>query len=176
MITRRVSFFVPIGLCGKTSLRLLLNKALQGPCAVLCLTVVTIFILLFRSVKGGSVSLSPFRGITCVFVTVSKLTVKRCVLELALRSISGFNSSSFSTELSLISLFFVVLFLMLVLCVCRLNCSGRRGVQLLRRRRVCRLREARFGDLSRAARQLQGVGRSVRVCISTVGMLTGSGG
>lgn len=115
LVAEHISFFIPVTLYKRASMELLSGGELRKPYTMLYLAMIAIFVLLFHYIGNKDISLSPFQKVAYIFIAISGLAIGHYILRLTLESVDKFDDSSFSARLSLINLFFIVLFLALML-------------------------------------------------------------
>ena len=124
LVAEQISFFIPVTLYKGASLELLLGGTLRKPYTMLYLAMIAVFVLLFHSIGNKDISLSPFQKVAYIFIAISGLAIGHYILRLTLESVDKFGDSSFSARLSLVDLFFIILFLVLMLYIYQLGyCS-----------------------------------------------------
>ena len=112
LVAEQISFFIPVTLYKGAPLELLLGGTLRKPYTMLYLAMIAVFVLLFHSIGNKDISLSPFQKVAYIFIAISGLAIGHYILRLTLESVDKFGDSSFSARLSLVDLFFIILFLL----------------------------------------------------------------
>lgn len=136
LVAEQISFFIPVTLYKGASLELLLGGTLRKPYTMLYLAMIAVFVLLFHSIGNKDISLSPFQKVAYIFIAISGLAIGHYILRLTLESVDKFGDSSFSARLSLVDLFFIILFLVLMLYIYQLGYSKEENIRLLEEQKI----------------------------------------
>lgn len=155
LVAEQISFFIPVTLYKGASLELLLGGTLRKPYTMLYLAMIAVFVLLFHSIGNKDISLSPFQKVAYIFIAISGLAIGHYILRLTLESVDKFGDSSFSARLSLVDLFFIILFLVLMLYIYQLGCSKEENIRLLEEQKIYELERTEFNSLSETTERLR---------------------
>lgn len=116
---------------------------------------IAVFVLLFHSIGNKDISLSPFQKVAYIFIAISGLAIGHYILRLTLESVDKFGDSSFSARLSLVDLFFIILFLVLMLYIYQLGYSKEENIRLLEEQKIYELERTEFNSLSETTERLR---------------------
>lgn len=155
LVAEQISFFIPVTLYKGASLELLLGGTLRKPYTMLYLAMIAVFVLLFHSIGNKDISLSPFQKVAYIFIAISGLAIGHYILRLTLESVDKFGDSSFSARLSLVDLFFIILFLVLMLYIYQLGYSKEENIRLLEEQKIYELERTEFNSLSETTERLR---------------------
>ena len=165
LVAEQISFFIPVTLYKGASLELLLGGTLRKPYTMLYLAMIAVFVLLFHSIGNKDISLSPFQKVAYIFIAISGLAIGHYILRLTLESVDKFGDSSFSARLSLVDLFFIILFLVLMLYIYQLGYSKEENIRLLEEQKIYELERTEFNSLSETTERLRKMKHDMQIYV-----------
>ena len=171
LVTEQISFFIPVTLYKGESLELLLGGTLRKPYTMLYLAMIAVFVLLFHSIGNKDISLSPFQKVAYIFIAISGLAIGHYILRLTLESVDKFGDSSFSARLSLVDLFFIILFLVLMLYIYQLGYSKEENIRLLEEQKIYELERTEFNSLSETTERLRKMKHDMQIYVDAINVL-----
>lgn len=171
LVAEQISFFIPITLYKGASLELLLGGTLRKPYTMLYLAMIAVFVLLFHSIGNKDISLSPFQKVAYIFIAISGLAIGHYILRLTLESVDKFGDSSFSARLSLVDLFFIILFLVLMLYIYQLGYSKEENIRLLEEQKIYELERTEFNSLSETTERLRKMKHDMQIYVDAINVL-----
>lgn len=171
LVAEQISFFIPVTLYKGASLELLLGGTLRKPYTMLYLAMIAVFVLLFHSIGNKDISLSPFQKVAYIFIAISGLAIGHYILRLTLESVDKFGDSSFSTRLSLVDLFFIILFLVLMLYIYQLGYSKEENIRLLEEQKIYELERTEFNSLSETTERLRKMKHDMQIYVDAINVL-----
>lgn len=171
LVAEQISFFIPVTLYKGASLELLLGGTLRKPYTMLYLAMIAVFVLLFHSIGNKDISLSPFQKVAYIFIAISGLAIGHYILRLTLESVDKFGDSSFSARLSLVDLFFIILFLVLMLYIYQLGYSKEENIRLLEEQKIYELERTEFNSLSETTEQLRKMKHDMQIYVDAINVL-----
>lgn len=171
LVAEQISFFIPVTLYKGASLELLLGGTLRKPYTMLYLAMIAVFVLLFHSIGNKDVSLSPFQKVAYIFIAISGLAIGHYILRLTLESVDKFGDSSFSARLSLVDLFFIILFLVLMLYIYQLGYSKEENIRLLEEQKIYELERTEFNSLSETTERLRKMKHDMQIYVDAINVL-----
>lgn len=171
LVAEQISFFIPVTLYKGASLDLLLGGTLRKPYTMLYLAMIAVFVLLFHSIGNKDISLSPFQKVAYIFIAISGLAIGHYILRLTLESVDKFGDSSFSARLSLVDLFFIILFLVLMLYIYQLGYSKEENIRLLEEQKIYELERTEFNSLSETTEQLRKMKHDMQIYVDAINVL-----
>lgn len=171
LVAEQISFFIPVTLYKGASLELLLGGTLRKPYTMLYLAMIAVFVLLFHSIGNKDISLSPFQKVAYIFIAISGLAIGHYILRLALESVDKFGDSSFSARLSLVDLFFIILFLVLMLYIYQLGYSKEENIRLLEEQKIYELERTEFNSLSETTERLRKMKHDMQIYVDAINVL-----
>lgn len=171
LVAEQISFFIPVTLYKGASLELLLGGTLQKPYTMLYLAMIAVFVLLFHSIGNKDISLSPFQKVAYIFIAISGLAIGHYILRLTLESVDKFGDSSFSARLSLVDLFFIILFLVLMLYIYQLGYSKEENIRLLEEQKIYELERTEFNSLSETTERLRKMKHDMQIYVDAINVL-----
>lgn len=171
LVAEQISFFIPVTLYKGASLELLLGGTLRKPYTMLYLAMIAVFVLLFHSIGNKDISLSPFQKVAYIFIAISGLAIGHYILRLTLESVDKFGDSSFSARLSLVDLFFIILFLVLMLYIYQLGYSKEENIRLLEEQKIYELERTEFNSLSETAERLRKMKHDMQIYVDAINVL-----
>lgn len=171
LVTEQISFFIPVTLYKGASLELLLGGTLRKPYTMLYLAMIAVFVLLFHSIGNKDISLSPFQKVAYIFIAISGLAIGHYILRLTLESVDKFGDSSFSARLSLVDLFFIILFLVLMLYIYQLGYSKEENIRLLEEQKIYELERTEFNSLSETTERLRKMKHDMQIYVDAINVL-----
>lgn len=171
LVAEQISFFIPVTLYKGASLELLLGGTLRKPYTMLYLAMIAVFVLLFHSIGNKDISLSPFQKVAYIFIAISGLAIGHYILRLTLESVDKFGDSSFSARLSLVDLFFIILFLVLMLYIYQLGYSKEENIRLLEEQKIYELERTEFNSLSEATERLRKMKHDMQIYVDAINVL-----
>lgn len=171
LVAEQISFFIPVTLYKGASLELLLGGTLRKPYTMLYLAMIAVFVLLFHSIGNKDISLSPFQKVAYIFIAISGLAIGHYILRLTLESVDKFGDSSFSARLSLVDLFFIILFLVLMLYIYQLGYSKEENIRLLEEQKIYELERTEFNSLSETTERLRKMKHDMQIYVDTINVL-----
>lgn len=171
LVAEQISFFIPVTLYKGASLELLLGGTLRKPYTMLYLAMIAVFVLLFHSIGNKDISLSPFQKVAYIFIAISGLAIGRYILRLTLESVDKFGDSSFSARLSLVDLFFIILFLVLMLYIYQLGYSKEENIRLLEEQKIYELERTEFNSLSETTERLRKMKHDMQIYVDAINVL-----
>lgn len=170
-VAEQISFFIPVTLYKGASLELLLGGTLRKPYTMLYLAMIAVFVLLFHSIGNKDISLSPFQKVAYIFIAISGLAIGHYILRLTLESVDKFGDSSFSARLSLVDLFFIILFLVLMLYIYQLGYSKEENIRLLEEQKIYELERTEFNSLSETTERLRKMKHDMQIYVDAINVL-----
>lgn len=171
LVAEQISFFIPVTLYKGASLELLLGGTLRKPYTMLYLAMIAVFVLLFHSIGNKDISLSPFQKVVYIFIAISGLAIGHYILRLTLESVDKFGDSSFSARLSLVDLFFIILFLVLMLYIYQLGYSKEENIRLLEEQKIYELERTEFNSLSETTERLRKMKHDMQIYVDAINVL-----
>lgn len=171
LVAEQISFFIPVTLYKGASLELLLGGTLRKPYTMLYLAMIAVFVLLFHSIGNKDISLSPFQKVAYIFIAISGLAIGHYILTLTLESVDKFGDSSFSARLSLVDLFFIILFLVLMLYIYQLGYSKEENIRLLEEQKIYELERTEFNSLSETTERLRKMKHDMQIYVDAINVL-----
>lgn len=171
LVAEQISFFIPVTLYKGASLELLLGGTLRKPYTMLYLAMIAVFVLLFHSIGNKDISLSPFQKVAYIFIAISGLAIGHYILRLTLESVDKFGDSSFSARLSLVDLFFIILFLVLMLYIYQLGYSKEENIRLLEEQKIYELEMTEFNSLSETTERLRKMKHDMQIYVDAINVL-----
>lgn len=171
LVAEQISFFIPVTLYKGASLELLLGGTLRKPYTMLYLAMIAVFVLLFHSIGNKDISLSPFQKVAYIFIAISGLAIGHYILRLTLESVDKFGDSSFSARLSLVDLFFIILFLVLMLYIYQLGYSKEKNIRLLEEQKIYELERTEFNSLSETTERLRKMKHDMQIYVDAINVL-----
>ena len=171
LVTEQISFFISVTLYKGASLELLLGGTLRKPYTMLYLAMIAVFVLLFHSIGNKDISLSPFQKVAYIFIAISGLAIGHYILRLTLESVDKFGDSSFSARLSLVDLFFIILFLVLMLYIYQLGYSKEENIRLLEEQKIYELERTEFNSLSETTERLRKMKHDMQIYVDAINVL-----
>lgn len=171
LVAEQISFFIPVTLYKGASLDLLLGGTLRKPYTMLYLAMIAVFVLLFHSIGNKDISLSPFQKVAYIFIAISGLAIGHYILRLTLESVDKFGDSSFSARLSLVDLFFIILFLVLMLYIYQLGYSKEENIRLLEEQKIYELERTEFNSLSETTERLRKMKHDMQIYVDAINVL-----
>lgn len=171
LVAEQISFFIPVTLYKGASLELLLGGTLRKPYTMLYLAMIAVFVLLFHSIGNKDISLSPFQKVAYIFIAISGLAIGHYILRLTLESVDKFGDSSFSARLSLVDLFFIILFLVLMLYIYQLGYSKEENIRLLEKQKIYELERTEFNSLSETTERLRKMKHDMQIYVDAINVL-----
>lgn len=171
LVAEQISFFIPVTLYKGASLELLLGGTLRKPYTMLYLAMIAVFVLLFHSIGNKDISLSPFQKVAYIFIAISGLAIGHYILRLTLESVDKFGDSSFSARLSLVDLFFIILFLVLMLYIYQLGYSKEENILLLEEQKIYELERTEFNSLSETTERLRKMKHDMQIYVDAINVL-----
>lgn len=171
LVAEQISFFIPVTLYKGASLELLLGGTLRKPYTMLYLAMIAVFVLLFHSIGNKDISLSPFHKVAYIFIAISGLAIGHYILRLTLESVDKFGDSSFSARLSLVDLFFIILFLVLMLYIYQLGYSKEENIRLLEEQKIYELERTEFNSLSETTERLRKMKHDMQIYVDAINVL-----
>lgn len=171
LVAEQISFFIPVTLYKGASLELLLGGTLRKPYTMLYLAMIAVFVLLFHSIGNKDISLSPFQKVAYIFIAISGLAIGHYILRLTLESVDKFGDSSFSARLSLVDLFFIILFLVLMLYIYQLGYSKEENIRLLEEQKIYELERTEFNSLSETTERLRKMKHDIQIYVDAINVL-----
>lgn len=171
LVAEQISFFIPVTLYKGASLELLLGGTLRKPYTMLYLAMIAVFVLLFHSIGNKDISLSPFQKVAYIFIAISGLAIGHYILRLTLESVDKFGDSSFSARLSLVDLFFIILFLVLMLYIYQLGYSKEENIRLLEEQKIYELERTEFNSLSETTERLLKMKHDMQIYVDAINVL-----
>lgn len=171
LVAEQISFFIPVTLYKGASLELLLGGTLRKPYTMLYLAMIAVFVLLFHSIGNKDISLSPFQKVAYIFIAISGLAIGHYILRLTLESVDKFGDSSFSARLSLVDLFFIILFLVLMLYIYQLGYSKEENIRLLEEQKIYELERTEFNSLSETTERLRKTKHDMQIYVDAINVL-----
>lgn len=171
LVAEQISFFIPVTLYKGASLELLLGGTLRKPYIMLYLAMIAVFVLLFHSIGNKDISLSPFQKVAYIFIAISGLAIGHYILRLTLESVDKFGDSSFSARLSLVDLFFIILFLVLMLYIYQLGYSKEENIRLLEEQKIYELERTEFNSLSETTERLRKMKHDMQIYVDAINVL-----
>lgn len=171
LVAEQISFFIPVTLYKGAPLELLLGGTLRKPYTMLYLAMIAVFVLLFHSIGNKDISLSPFQKVAYIFIAISGLAIGHYILRLTLESVDKFGDSSFSARLSLVDLFFIILFLVLMLYIYQLGYSKEENIRLLEEQKIYELERTEFNSLSETTERLRKMKHDMQIYVDTINVL-----
>ena len=171
LVAEQISFFIPVTLYKGASLELLLGGTLRKPYTMLYLAMIAVFVLLFHSIGNKDISLSPFQKVAYIFIAISGLAIGHYILRLTLESVDKFGDSSFSARLSLVDLFFIILFLVLMLYIYQLGYSKEENIRLLEEQKIYELERTEFNSLSETTERLRKMKHDMQIYADAINVL-----
>lgn len=171
LVAEQISFFIPVTLYKGASLELLLGGTLWKPYTMLYLAMIAVFVLLFHSIGNKDISLSPFQKVAYIFIAISGLAIGHYILRLTLESVDKFGDSSFSARLSLVDLFFIILFLVLMLYIYQLGYSKEENIRLLEEQKIYELERTEFNSLSETTERLRKMKHDMQIYVDAINVL-----
>lgn len=171
LVAEQISFFIPVTLYKGASLELLLGGTLRKPYTMLYLATIAVFVLLFHSIGNKDISLSPFQKVAYIFIAISGLAIGHYILRLTLESVDKFGDSSFSARLSLVDLFFIILFLVLMLYIYQLGYSKEENIRLLEEQKIYELERTEFNSLSETTERLRKMKHDMQIYVDAINVL-----
>lgn len=171
LVAEQISFFIPVTLFKGASLELLLGGTLRKPYTMLYLAMIAVFVLLFHSIGNKDISLSPFQKVAYIFIAISGLAIGHYILRLTLESVDKFGDSSFSARLSLVDLFFIILFLVLMLYIYQLGYSKEENIRLLEEQKIYELERTEFNSLSETTERLRKMKHDMQIYVDAINVL-----
>lgn len=171
LVAEQISFFIPVTLYKGASLELLLGGILRKPYTMLYLAMIAVFVLLFHSIGNKDISLSPFQKVAYIFIAISGLAIGHYILRLTLESVDKFGDSSFSARLSLVDLFFIILFLVLMLYIYQLGYSKEENIRLLEEQKIYELERTEFNSLSETTERLRKMKHDMQIYVDAINVL-----
>lgn len=171
LVAEQISFFIPVTLFKGASLELLLGGTLRKPYTMLYLAMIAVFVLLFHSIGNKDISLSPFQKVAYIFIAISGLAIGHYILRLTLESVDKFGDSSFSARLSLVDLFFIILFLVLMLYIYQLGYSKEENIRLLEEQKIYELERTEFNSLSVTTERLRKMKHDMQIYVDAINVL-----
>ena len=171
LVAEQISFFIPVTLYKGASLELLLGRTLRKPYTMLYLAMIAVFVLLFHSIGNKDISLSPFQKVAYIFIAISGLAIGHYILRLTLESVDKFGDSSFSARLSLVDLFFIILFLVLMLYIYQLGYSKEENIRLLEEQKIYELERTEFNSLSETTERLRKMKHDMQIYVDAINVL-----
>lgn len=171
LVAEQISFFIPVTLYKGASLELLLGGTLRKPYTMLYLAMIAVFVLLFHSIGNKDISLSPFQKVAYIFIAISGLAIGHYILRLTLESVDKFGDSSFSARLSLVDLFFIILFLVLMLYIYQLGYSKEENIRLLEEQKIYELERTEFNSLSVTTERLRKMKHDMQIYVDAINVL-----
>lgn len=171
LVAEQISFFIPVTLYKGASLERLLGGTLRKPYTMLYLAMIAVFVLLFHSIGNKDISLSPFQKVAYIFIAISGLAIGHYILRLTLESVDKFGDSSFSARLSLVDLFFIILFLVLMLYIYQLGYSKEENIRLLEEQKIYELERTEFNSLSETTERLRKMKHDMQIYVDAINVL-----
>lgn len=171
LVAEQISSFIPVTLYKGASLELLLGGTLRKPYTMLYLAMIAVFVLLFHSIGNKDISLSPFQKVAYIFIAISGLAIGHYILRLTLESVDKFGDSSFSARLSLVDLFFIILFLVLMLYIYQLGYSKEENIRLLEEQKIYELERTEFNSLSETTERLRKMKHDMQIYVDAINVL-----
>ena len=171
LVAEQISFFIPVTLYKGASLELLLGGTLRKLYTMLYLAMIAVFVLLFHSIGNKDISLSPFQKVAYIFIAISGLAIGHYILRLTLESVDKFGDSSFSARLSLVDLFFIILFLVLMLYIYQLGYSKEENIRLLEEQKIYELERTEFNSLSETTERLRKMKHDMQIYVDAINVL-----
>ena len=171
LVAEQISFFIPVTLYKGASLELLLGGTLRKPYTMLYLAMIAVFVLLFHSIGNKDISLSPFQKVAYIFIAISGLAIGHYILRLTLESVDKFGDSSFSARLSLVDLFFIILFLVLMLYIYQLGYSKEENIRLLEEQKIYELERTELNSLSETTERLRKMKHDMQIYVDAINVL-----
>lgn len=171
LVAEQISFFIPVTLYKGASLELLLGGTLRKPYTMLYLAMIAVFVLLFHSIGNKDISLSPFQKVAYIFIAISGLAIGHYILRLTLESVDKFGDSSFSARLSLVDLFFIILFLVLMLYIYQLGYLKEENIRLLEEQKIYELERTEFNSLSETTERLRKMKHDMQIYVDAINVL-----
>lgn len=171
LVAEQISFFIPVTLFKGASLELLLGGTLRKQYTMLYLAMIAVFVLLFHSIGNKDISLSPFQKVAYIFIAISGLAIGHYILRLTLESVDKFGDSSFSARLSLVDLFFIILFLVLMLYIYQLGYSKEENIRLLEEQKIYELERTEFNSLSETTERLRKMKHDMQIYVDAINVL-----
>ena len=171
LVAEQITFFIPVTLYKGASLELLSGGELRKPYTMLYLAMIAIFVLLFHYIGNKDISLSSFQKVAYICIAISGLAIGHYILRLTLESVDKFDDSSFSARLSLINLFFIVLFLALMQYIYLLGYSKEENIRLLEEQKIYELERTEFNSLSETAERLRKMKHDMQIYVDAINVL-----
>lgn len=171
LVAEQITFFIPVTLYKGASLELLSGGELRKSYTMLYLAMIAIFVLLFHYIGNKDISLSSFQKVAYICIAISGLVIGHYILRLTLESVDKFDDSSFSARLSLINLFFIVLFLALMLYIYLLGYSKEENIRLLEEQKIYELERTEFNSLSETTERLRKMKHDMQIYVDAINVL-----
>lgn len=171
LVAEQISFFIPVTLYKVASLELLLGGELRKPFTMLYLAMIAVFVLIFHYIANEDISLSLFQKVAYIFIAISGLAIGHYILRMTLESVDKFGDSSFSTRLSWVNLFFIILFLALMLYIYQLGHSKEENLRLLEEQKIYELERTEFNSLSETTERLRKMKHDMQIYLDAINVL-----
>lgn len=171
LVAEQITFFIPVTLYKGASLELLPGGELRKPFTMLYLAMIAIFVLLFHYIGNKDISLSSFQKVAYICIAISGLAIGHYILMLTLESVDKFDDSSFSARLSLVNLFFIVLFLALMQYIYLLGYSKEENIRLLEEQKIYELERTEFNSLSETTERLRKMKHDMQIYVDAINVL-----
>lgn len=120
---------------------------------------------------GFSYSIICLVKVAYIFIAISGLAIGHYILRLTLESVDKFGDSSFSARLSLVDLFFIILFLVLMLYIYQLGYSKEENIRLLEEQKIYELERTEFNSLSETTERLRKMKHDMQIYVDAINVL-----
>ena len=174
LVAEQLTFLIPTALYKGASSELLLGGELRKPFTMLYLAMIAVIILLLHNVANNDITLSLFQKTIYISITILGLAVGHYVLRLTLEFNNKFDDPSFSNELSIVNLFFVGSFLVLLLYIYQLGNSEKENLRLLEEQRIYELERKEFNSLTETTEHLRAIKHDTQIYLDTINTLAKS--
>lgn len=168
LVAEQITFFIPITLYKSSSLELLLGGELRKPYTLLYIAMIAVLIFVIYYCGNQDISLTVFQRIVYITIAVSGLSIGHYILRLTLESIDKFSDTSFSARLSLINLFFIILFLALLLYIYQLGYSKEENIRLLKEQKMYELERTEFKNLTETTERLREIKHDIQIHLNSI--------
>ncbi len=138
------------------------------PFTMLYLTLVAVIVFLFHHVSGNKIQLTGKEKLFYIVISFSGMSVGHFIMAVTLESELSFHNSSFTFKLTMINLFFLILFLSLLVYIFQLGKSKATNIQLLENEKIHKLEEIEYKNLITTTESLREMKHDINIHLNVI--------
>lgn len=171
LVAEYITILVPQSISNIEAPELLLGGVLRIPFTLLYITLIAIFVFIFYFMGNNCIEMTGLQKIFYMIISISGIMIGHYILVITLELEELIHSRYFTSNLTLVNLFFLILFLSLLLYIYQLGRSKELNSQLIQKQKLYELEELEYHNLIQATEALREMKHDMDIHLDVIQLL-----